>query len=206
MFETFCETSPLHGLSWNQFCAMDAEDKTALLRMIAMCCEQSFRRGFQQGWDSKERGDQVCDLIRWRFSTSLSVSPSPHGTYHDTSLHRLKSECKLHQVGLPQMEESWLSQDDIDSWIVPLFPSLRRKSGVRKSVRFAVLKRDGFRCVYCGADASEQKLHVDHVKPKSLGGSDDIDNLVTACQPCNLGKSNKHADISCGATDGTAQG
>lgn len=32
------------------------------------------------------------------------------------------------------------------------------------------------------------KLHVDHVLPVSLGGLNQIDNLVTACQGCNLGK------------------
>jgi hypothetical protein len=31
-------------------------------------------------------------------------------------------------------------------------------------------------------------LHVDHVEPKALGGSDKPDNLVTACKDCNLGK------------------
>jgi 5-methylcytosine-specific restriction endonuclease McrA len=34
-------------------------------------------------------------------------------------------------------------------------------------------------------------LHVDHIKPRSLGGTNDPDNLQTLCRKCNIGKSNK---------------
>lgn len=182
---------------------LSSQDKKLLMRLIANLCEKSFRRGFQQGWDSSQRRDKVCDLIAWRFDTSLSVSVSPHGTYHCTSLERLKIECHgLHRFGLQKMEETYLKPHDIETSIAPLFPAVRRKAGIRKSVRFSVLKRDGFRCRYCGANASEQKLHVDHVKPRSLGGSDDMENLVAACEACNLGKSNRHADLASDSTHG----
>ena len=32
------------------------------------------------------------------------------------------------------------------------------------------------------------RLHVDHVVPVSKGGQDKMDNLVTACEECNVGK------------------
>lgn len=54
--------------------------------------------------------------------------------------------------------------------------------------RFLVLRRDGFRCVYCGLSAAETALHVDHVTAKAKGGDNHLDNYVTACKPCNLGK------------------
>lgn len=56
-------------------------------------------------------------------------------------------------------------------------------------VRFEVFQRDGFRCIYCGASKEETKLVVDHVIPVRDGGTNDIGNLATACQPCNAGKS-----------------
>jgi len=43
-------------------------------------------------------------------------------------------------------------------------------------------------CAYCGSD---QKLQWEHVIPLSRGGPDSIDNLVLACQPCNLKKGKK---------------
>lgn len=53
-------------------------------------------------------------------------------------------------------------------------------------VRFNVLKRDLFTCQYCGRSGVE--LEVDHIKPVSKGGTNDMDNLITACKDCNRGK------------------
>jgi hypothetical protein len=57
-----------------------------------------------------------------------------------------------------------------------------------KRLRFEVFKRDSFTCQYCGRKAPDVVLHVDHVHPRSQGGSDDLLNLVTSCVECNLGK------------------
>ena len=62
-----------------------------------------------------------------------------------------------------------------------------RKS-LSKKIRFEVLKRDSFKCQYCGEPAPDVVLHVDHIKPVSKGGDNTITNLVTACQGCNAGK------------------
>lgn len=66
---------------------------------------------------------------------------------------------------------------------------MARRKGISDRVRFEVFKRDGFRCKYCGATALSSALSLDHVVPHSKGGSDDPANLVTACVPCNGGKS-----------------
>lgn len=63
----------------------------------------------------------------------------------------------------------------------------KRKS-ISKKTRFDVFKRDSFTCQYCGAHPPSVVLHVDHVDPVANGGSNDIDNLVTSCDSCNLGK------------------
>lgn len=51
-----------------------------------------------------------------------------------------------------------------------------------------VLRRDNFRCQYCG---QREKLTIDHVHPKSRGGRDTWENLVAACVPCNNRKGNR---------------
>ena len=61
---------------------------------------------------------------------------------------------------------------------------------ISKKIRFEVFKRDGFQCAYCGKTPTQVTLEVDHVDPKSKGGKDDINNLITACFDCNRGKSN----------------
>jgi 5-methylcytosine-specific restriction endonuclease McrA len=53
--------------------------------------------------------------------------------------------------------------------------------------RQAVLVRDGHRCGYCGRQAST----IDHVIPRSRGGSHTYDNVVAACLRCNNKKSNR---------------
>jgi hypothetical protein len=63
------------------------------------------------------------------------------------------------------------------------------RQAISKKTRFEVFKRDAFQCVYCGNHPTELiVLHVDHVHPVAEGGSNDIENLVTACSDCNLGK------------------
>ena len=61
---------------------------------------------------------------------------------------------------------------------------------ISKKIRFEVFKRDGFRCAYCGKAPPLVILEVDHIDPKSKGGKDHINNLLTACFDCNRGKKN----------------
>ena len=63
------------------------------------------------------------------------------------------------------------------------------RKAISTRTRFLILKRDGFTCQYCGASAPRVELHVDHVIPVAAGGTNDPDNLVSACRDCNLGKS-----------------
>ena len=65
---------------------------------------------------------------------------------------------------------------------------------ISKKVRFEVFKRDSFRCQYCGKSAPDVTLHVDHIKPVKNGGTNDILNLVTSCESCNLGKGAREID------------
>lgn len=53
--------------------------------------------------------------------------------------------------------------------------------------RRAVFARDGHRCQYCGAAAE----NIDHVIPRSRGGTHTWDNVVAACRPCNARKEDR---------------
>jgi hypothetical protein len=59
---------------------------------------------------------------------------------------------------------------------------------ISTSLRFAILRRDHFRCRYCGHRAPDVRLEIDHVLPWSRGGDNSPANLVTACEDCNAGK------------------
>jgi 5-methylcytosine-specific restriction endonuclease McrA len=62
-------------------------------------------------------------------------------------------------------------------------------------LRYAVLKRDRFRCVLCGASPATDpacELELDHIRPYSKGGQTVLANLRTLCRRCNQGRSNRH--------------
>jgi 5-methylcytosine-specific restriction endonuclease McrA len=54
--------------------------------------------------------------------------------------------------------------------------------------RANIFRRDGEQCVYCG---THKDLTIDHVIPRSKGGIDSWENLVTACHSCNSHKGNR---------------
>jgi len=66
---------------------------------------------------------------------------------------------------------------------------------ISPKLRFEVLQRDGFRCVYCGRTAAELALEVDHVVSVADGGKTEKGNLVSACWECNAGKKTLQAEI-----------
>ncbi len=53
--------------------------------------------------------------------------------------------------------------------------------------RTAVLRRDNYRCAYCG----QTGMTLDHIVPKSRGGRTTWTNCVAACAPCNSRKANR---------------
>lgn len=69
------------------------------------------------------------------------------------------------------------------------------RSKMTNSLRYDILKRDGFKCTICGATANDgAKLHVDHIKPVSKGGKTEPSNLRTLCEKCNSGKRDKYEE------------
>lgn len=57
--------------------------------------------------------------------------------------------------------------------------------------RFNVFLRDGFVCQYCGTRAPAHDLTFDHVIPRSRGGRTTWQNVVAACNRCNLLKGSR---------------
>jgi 5-methylcytosine-specific restriction endonuclease McrA len=55
-------------------------------------------------------------------------------------------------------------------------------------VREYLLEKWGRKCAYCGAE--NVPLEIDHIHPRSKGGSDRVSNLTLACRPCNQRKGN----------------
>lgn len=56
-------------------------------------------------------------------------------------------------------------------------------------VREYLLEKWARKCAYCGAQ--HVPLQIEHIKPRSKGGSNRVSNLTLACEPCNLTKGNQ---------------
>ena len=52
-----------------------------------------------------------------------------------------------------------------------------------------ILRRDSYRCAYCGR--SDLPLTIDHIIPKAKGGGDSWENLICACTLCNNKKGDR---------------
>lgn len=69
---------------------------------------------------------------------------------------------------------------------------------ISAKLRAEVLDRNGFTCQMCGLTPDETdpstnrpvRLHIGHIKDKSLGGKDELSNLRTLCSTCNQGAKN----------------
>jgi len=64
-------------------------------------------------------------------------------------------------------------------------------SPVGDSLRYEVLKESGGRCSLCRVTEGDARLEVDHIVPRSKGGSNAKENLQVLCDRCNRGKSNR---------------
>ena len=75
---------------------------------------------------------------------------------------------------------------------------------IRPERRLAIYIRDGFMCAYCGTDlrgVTAHEIQLDHLIPRSEGGNNTNENLVTACRACNASRGNKSvADFAPGGS------
>ncbi|NEO23067.1 MULTISPECIES: RNA-guided endonuclease IscB [unclassified Moorena] len=60
-------------------------------------------------------------------------------------------------------------------------------------LREYLLEKWNRKCAYCGA--TDIQLEIEHIKPKSKGGSDRVSNLAIACRPCNQAKYNQDIEL-----------
>lgn len=64
-----------------------------------------------------------------------------------------------------------------------------RSDFISRVERIAIYKRDNATCLFCGMKITDiKKLSIDHVIPRSKGGSNDPVNLICACHKCNSSK------------------
>lgn len=70
-------------------------------------------------------------------------------------------------------------------WVDPVSTYvLCRPNSKRRKIR----DKTGGRCSYCGKPLTQKNWSIDHIVPKSKGGTYDLSNLVPCCKGCNNSK------------------
>lgn len=118
--------------------------------------------------------------------------------------HGMECMVEYYPIDAKRLRENWIDHLTEKKWMTAaMLGDLTRalayakdhfhiggRSGkIDRAVRFAIFKRDGYRCQICGRSAQQgMVLEIDHKLPRAKGGTDDRSNLWTLCFDCNRGK------------------
>lgn len=150
--------------------------KNALLR----------RRGVRRGRRSRRTRYRKPRFLNRRRSVGWLAPSLKHRVLTvETWVNRL---CKLAPVDGLAME---LVRFDTQKMVNPEITGVQYQQGelFGYDVREYLLSKWGRKCAYCGA--KDVPLEVEHIYPKSRGGSNRVSNLTLACQPCNQAKADR---------------
>jgi 5-methylcytosine-specific restriction endonuclease McrA len=83
---------------------------------------------------------------------------------------------------------SYFEMDTDGKTVKAIHRKCQRKVG--GDLQWKIWRRDGFKCVYCGAQGGINNitLSIDHFIPVERGGTDTENNLISACRKCNRKK------------------
>jgi len=135
-------------------------------------------------WTTEELLKVVTDL--W-VRTLEDRGRSP--VFDDVRIYKLPLSADVIAKRFGTWKKALIAASDASDLQMPGQPqrTARRRSAISARTRFIVFKRDLYQCQICRRSGVE--LELDHVRPVSLGGTDEIGNLQTLCVPCNRGKS-----------------
>lgn len=152
-------------------------------RIMDLSTNTDFRKVYPY-FESVEK--RICN--REKLTATASFVIDVQKTYSSPGGNNSYSDRRVYSMG--DLEKAF---NEIDQKRITKQIYQNERASMTESLRYDILKRDGFRCVICGASAVDGvKLHVDHIRPVSKGGKTVASNLRTLCQRCNLGKSDKY--------------
>lgn len=106
-------------------------------------------------------------------------------TYEIIKRRAIKEQVKRLDLQLNIVREVYSSND-----IIPKFKTPGKHTKEEWTLK---IQQYNSKCFYCGKKTN--KLTKDHVVPKSRGGSNNIDNIVPSCWPCNYTKRAKSVEL-----------
>jgi hypothetical protein len=154
---------------------------------------------FSQGLDFPVRKDNGLRRLVATFAalfpfqklvTDLSMG---HPTTIDSDLSAFAEWWEANGGAIFAPERFGIEREQVSKDDEPIDWESDPRTLVTGSQRFRVLDKDDYKCRACGRTPYKDgvTLHVDHIQPRSKGGTDDDENLQTLCSECNIGKSNR---------------
>lgn len=136
--------------------------------------------------------NSISDLIKTFFKRHANQELS-HGPVVDwvekeyLKIHNKKPRDTWRQIRKLH-EEGFLKK--IKKGVYKYDPNFEKKielEDFNETQKQQILKRDDYKCVICGRGKKDGvELHIDHIKPKSLGGTATIENGQTLCAQHNF--------------------
>lgn len=186
---------PTTAIAFNEWPHKPCSDQTARFRFGSWDAVLK-AAGVEGGRPRRYSTAQLFDNLEkvWRHigrppgRRQLQLHGSICGVTYRVRFGSLRRACEL----LARFHSGRLTREELLNSEAP--PVRTARPYLRTATRWAILNRDEFRCVLCGANPAIDKsitLQVDHIQPISRGGNNDPSNLRTLCKACNRGKSNK---------------
>jgi 5-methylcytosine-specific restriction endonuclease McrA len=124
-------------------------------------------RAVAKGWLPPSLRSRVDNILTWarRYGRWLPISR--------IEVERVRFDTQL--LEHPEISGVEYQQGELAGW----------------EIRAYLLHKYKYRCAYCGK--TEVPFEVDHIRPRSRGGSNRISNLALACHSCNTTKGNQTA-------------
>lgn len=145
----------------------------------------SKRAGFRNGRRSRNTRYRKARFDRKKPEGWLAPSIKHRLLTTETWIKRFMRYCPIETIEIEQV------RFDTQKMLKPEIDGVEYQQGTLfgYEVREYLLEKWGRQCVYCGED--KIALEVEHIQPKSNGGTDRVSNLTLACHECNQQKGNQ---------------
>lgn len=194
--------------SWHEMPPGSLEDDDEMLMDQAICDSKRWpgvRELVLRNWvkcsDQRLHHRTVADLAMEAWATAPEESSEGPGARQRRWRQKVKRLAGLLtgagisvRPGATVAELTAMCEANVDGFVAepPSVVESRRldvSASEWNRLRVRVFARDRYRCVYC--TATDRDLHCDHVIALAAGGKSVFENLVTACDVCNLSKGSK---------------
>ncbi|MEI2583096.1 RNA-guided endonuclease IscB [Scytonema sp. PRP1] len=146
------------------------------------------RAGYRRGRRSRNLRYRMCRFNRKKPAMWLAPSLRHRLLTVETWVKRLIKYAPIASIAIEEVKF------DMQKMESPDIEGIQYQQGTLAgyTIREALLEKWGRQCAYC--TAKDVPLQIEHIHPKSKGGSDRFANLTLACEKCNKKKSNKSVE------------